>query len=74
MVPPLDRAWMIGPWRIPDYQIPVIIGVSSGVLILLLTVAILIIWRCCCCRRPDKIDKNYGLNFFLFFSSLKSFS
>lgn len=47
MVPPLDRNWMIGSWRIPEYQVPVIVGVSLGVLFLLLAIAVLIIWRCC---------------------------
>lgn len=47
MVPPLDRNWMIGSWRIPEHQIPVIVGVSLGVLFLLLAIALLIIWRCC---------------------------
>lgn len=64
MVPPLDRTWMIGKWRVPEYQIPIIIGVSSGVLILLLTVAVLIIWRCCRMQNFDE-KKAYGTYFIL---------
>lgn len=59
MVPPLDRTWMIGSWPVHEYQIPIIIGISSGVLILLLIIAVLIAWRCCHIHRLH--EKTFGI-------------
>ena len=58
LIPPMDRPWIIGNWRIPNKHFPVIIGVSSGILILLLTITILIAWRCC--RYQKLREKNFG--------------
>lgn len=60
MVPPMDRTWTIGPWPVSDYQIPIIIGVSSGILILLLTVVVLIAWHCCHAHKIRQKKKAYG--------------
>ncbi len=58
MVPPLDRTWMIGIWPVDVYQIPIIIGISSGVLLLLLFIAVLVAWRCCHFQRLR--EKAFG--------------
>jgi len=59
LIPPMDRPWIIGNWRIPNKHFPVIIGVSSGILILLLTITILIAWRCC--RYQKLREKNFAM-------------
>jgi len=59
MVPPLDRTWMIGIWPVDVYQIPIIIGISSGVLLLLLFIAVLVAWRCCHFQRLR--EKAFGM-------------
>ena len=61
MVPPLDRTWMIGNWPVHEYQIPIIVGISSGVLILLLLIAVLVAWRCCYIHRSIR-DKAFGIH------------
>lgn len=58
MVPPLDRTWMIGVWPVDVYQIPIVIGISTGVLVLLLFIAVLIVWRCCHIHRLR--EKAFG--------------
>ncbi|XP_046437217.1 uncharacterized protein LOC124188550 isoform X3 [Daphnia pulex] len=60
MVPPLDRTWMIGIWPVDVYQIPIIIGISSGVLLLLLFIAVLVAWRCCHFQRLR--EKAFAIN------------
>lgn len=60
MVPPLDRTWMIGVWPVDVYQIPIVIGISTGVLVLLLFIAVLIVWRCCHIHRLR--EKAFAIN------------
>lgn len=61
MVPPLDRTWMIGSWPVHEYQIPIIVGISSGVLVLLVVIAVLVAWRCCHIHRLR--EKAFGRQF-----------
>lgn len=67
MVPPLDRTWMIGIWPVDVYQIPIIIGISSGVLLLLLFIAVLVAWRCCHFQRLR--EKAFGTKLVYIFLS-----
>lgn len=59
LLPPMDRPWIIGNWRIPNKHFPVIIGVSSGILILLFTITVLIAWRCC--RYQKLREKKFAM-------------
>jgi len=59
--PPMNRGdWIIGNWRIPNKHLPVIIGVSSGILILLFIITVLIAWRCC--RYQKLKEKNLAMH------------
>ena len=59
MVPPLNKDWLIGQWRIPETYIPIVVGISLGILVLLCTLTVIVIWRCC--QYPSKHrEKSYG--------------
>jgi len=59
MVPPLDKWWIIGRFRIPEGYVPIIVGVASGIFILVLTITAIVLWRCCGQSKHHR-QKKYG--------------